>query len=341
VYKRQLQGEEVPDLMEQKLILNNGEIIDVEIETVTFSREENLYIITVVRDITERKNMQKLKEDNIKKELELQQSKEYDEMKTQFFSNVSHDLKTPLNILLGGLQILKQIHKGSESCPNYIKTSKYAGMMKQNCYRLLRLINNLIDITRADTQFLKMNLINLNIIHLVEKIVESISGYAESKDILIIFDTDVEEKIMAVDPDMIERIMLNLLSNSLKFTGAGGTIEVTMVSQKEGIQLSIKDTGLGIPKDKLEVIFERYKQVNSLMHKENEGTGLGLALVKTFVEAHDGKITINSEIGKGAEFVIILPSKLLDKAINSDDEIATTREVNIERINIEFSDIYS
>ena len=168
--------------------------------------------------------------------------------------------------------------------------------MKQNCYRLLRLVNNLIDITKIDSGFMELNLKNVNIIEVVENITLSTAEYIESKSRTIIFDTDIEEKIMAIDPEQMERVILNLISNATKFTSPGDTIEVTIYDKDKYILISIKDTGIGIPQDKLDSIFERFKQVDPLLSRRSEGSGIGLSLVKSLVEMHNGNISCKKQM---------------------------------------------
>jgi signal transduction histidine kinase len=165
--------------------------------------------------------------------------------------------------------------------------------MKQNCYRLLRLINNLIDITKIDSGFINLNLQNKNIVEVIENVTLSTVEYVESKCRTIIFDTDVEEKIMAFDPEKIERIILNLISNAVKFTKPQDQIEINVYDKKENIIISVKDTGIGIPKEKQKIIFERFRQVSPLLNRTHEGSGIGLSLVKSLVEMHTGnKISV-------------------------------------------------
>jgi signal transduction histidine kinase len=212
--------------------------------------------------------------------------------------------------------------------------------MKQNCYRLLRLINNLIDITRIDTGFLKVNLENHNIVSVVEDITLSVVDYARLKNINIIFDTETEEKITAVDSEKLERIMLNLLSNALKFTQPEGTIYVNVYDRDEYILISVKDTGIGIPKGMLNKIFDPFTQVDSSLKRNAEGSGIGLSIVKSLVEMHDGEISVKSLIEIGSEFIIKLPVKLLNSEINQFNRNGNSLNDNIEKIKIEFSDIY-
>lgn len=267
---------------------------------------------------------------------------QYDMLKTQFFSNISHELKTPLNIILASLQMIEGKHPVTCNCKNYIYLSKYIPMMKQNCYRLLRLINNLIDITRIDSGFFKFSFSNHNIVSVVEDITDSVAQYAESKGIELIFDTDTEEKIIGCDPDKIERIILNILSNSIKFTPSGGSIFVNISNKDDKVFITVKDTGIGIPEDKISIIFERFRQVDSSLQREYEGSGIGLSLVKAMVEAHNGSISVRSEYGHGTEVTIELPSLMVpEENIELKHISDNSRLDKVQKINIEFSDIYS
>ncbi|MPN34440.1 Adaptive-response sensory-kinase SasA [bioreactor metagenome] len=142
---------------------------------------------------------------------------------------------------------------------------------------------------------------------------------------------------MAFDLDMIERIMLNLLSNAIKFTNETGTIEVNVYDKNQSVIISVKDSGIGIPEDKLLSIFDRFTQVDNTLRRKSEGSGIGLSLVRSLIELHAGTIYVKSRLGEGSEFVIELPAKLTDE----DSTISSAKIAsNVERIHIEFSDIY-
>ena len=155
-------------------------------------------------------------------------------------------------------------------------------MMKQNSYRLIRLINNLIDITKIDSGFTNMIRHNVDIVKIVEDITLSVASFVESKQIELIFDTDVEEKITACDPNKIETIMFNLLSNAIKFTNADGKITVNMYDKEEYIIISVKDTGIGIAEEDKKRVFGRFLQVEDTSHRNSEGSGIGLSSSKIF-----------------------------------------------------------
>lgn len=268
---------------------------------------------------------------------------QYDKLKTQFFSNLSHELKTPLNVIYATSQLISTQYDKLDFDEYKAEVKKYMQITKQNCYRLLRLIGNLMDITRYDSGYLKLKLNNYNIVYLAEEITMSVVKYAESKGITIIFDTETEEKVIACDPDFIERIILNLLSNAIKFTNDNGSIFVNIYDKQDSIVISIKDTGIGIPDDKLDVIFERFGQVDTSLSRNNEGSGIGLSLVKVLVEAHKGAISVKSKLGEGTEFIIELPANILEEkreGIASNNHIIPSNNI-VERANIELSDIYS
>ena len=193
---------------------------------------------------------------------------------------------------------------------------------------------------RLDTGFFEINLQNHNIIQVVEEITLSVAAYIENKGISLVFDTDVEEKFIAVDAEKIERIILNLLSIAVKFTKENGMIQVNIHDKGDEIEISVKDTGIGIPKEKLDSIFERFRQVNSSLPRDNEGSGIGLSLTKNLVELHGGKIKVSSELDKGSEFIIELPCRTVSEEINKKSFVYTNQN-RVERIRIEFSDIYS
>ncbi|MBU3213663.1 hypothetical protein KPL54_00770 [Clostridium estertheticum] len=262
-------------------------------------------------------------------------------LKTEFFSNLSHELRTPLNIILCTLQLLDTYTTGSEVNDKERKFKQYIGIMKQNCYRQLRLVNNMIDITKLDAGFFNLNLQNCNIVNVVESVTMSVAEYIKTKSIKLIFDTDIEECIMSCDPEKIERVILNLLSNSIKFTRSGGSMKVNMYDKGKNIIISIKDTGIGIPPDKLNIIFDRFRQVDRSLTRKQEGSGIGLSIVKSLVELHGGTISVRSEYGKGTEFIIVLPIIVLPKENDIFEVFESESQERIERIHIEFSDIYS
>jgi two-component system phosphate regulon sensor histidine kinase PhoR len=182
-----------------------------------------------------------------------------------FLANMSHELRTPINVIYSGIQLLE---KNANSSLNIYSSSNNSHLkgMKQNCLRLLRIVNNLIDITKIESNFMDMHTKNQNIVGIVEDITLSVVEYAKSMNIYMQFDTDIEEKIMALDADKIERIFLNLLANAIKFTASGGYVFVTVYDKENSGVITVRDSGIGIPSNKLNKIFDRFMQVeDSLM----------------------------------------------------------------------------
>lgn len=258
---------------------------------------------------------------------------------SNFISNISHELRTPVAVIMSANQILDinmQKTKNDYSESNFNKIN----IIKQNCNRLLRLTNNIIDMAKIDSGFMNLKLKNIDIIFLLESIVTSVIPYADCKNIDIIFDTNCEELIMCVDPDKIERIVLNLISNAIKFSKDNTNIyiNVTAYENESKLEFSVRDTGIGMESKDLEKIFDRFTQVDDIMVRKNEGSGIGLSLVKIFTKLHDGDIIVNSKLGEGSEFIIVLPIKILKSENMHSSE---TNQYNLidSQAALEFSDI--
>ena len=321
-----------------------GSSLDIELKSSIKKCDTLNEEIIIIRDITKNKTFYRQLQNKIsEEEILLQKNIDYDKLKTEFLSNISHELRTPLNILLNSLQMLT-IFTDNVDTKDIINIKDYLKIMKQNCYRLLRLINNFIDVTKIDAGFRKLKSKNINIVRSVEEITSSVVEYMKNKNIEFIFDTEIEEKIVSCDEDKLERIILNLLSNAIKFTAPGGKIEVNIYDRYSNIIISVKDTGIGIPEDKLKVIFNRFSQVYNTITQENQGSGIGLNLAKSLVELHGGKIEVKSIYGEGTEFLVYFPvnkdEHFYQAEMNLPKECETEIKNNIEKMNIEFSDIY-
>lgn len=258
---------------------------------------------------------------------------------SNFISNISHELRTPVAVIMSANQILdinmKKVNN-SYSESNLNKTN----IIKQNCNRLLRLTNNIIDIAKVDSGFMNLKLKNVDIIFLLESIVTSVIPYADCKNIDIIFDTNCEELTMSVDPDKIERIVLNLISNAIKFSKDNTNIyiNVNIDEEQNVLEFSVKDTGIGMKSEDLERIFDRFTQVDDIMVRKNEGSGIGLSLVKIFTNMHKGDVIVNSKLGEGSEFIVILPIRFIETEKDNDFEINSYSSSN-SKAAVEFSDI--
>ncbi|ELC8424182.1 PAS domain S-box protein [Clostridium perfringens] len=305
---------------------------DNEIRTVLFRANsiknengESIRRIIVINDITD----------------SVEESNEMEKLRMEFFANISHEFKTPVNLIYSALQLLElksrnDINGDRNNYINYIKIAQ------QNVFRLLKLINNLIDSTKLEAGFFNINIKNHDIVSCVEDITMSICEFAEKNKISITFDTEEEEKIIAFDLNHLERVLLNILSNAIKFNRENGNIDVYMSFDKRYVNISIKDTGIGIPKDKIDLLFDRFKKINNRLTKINEGSGIGLYIANELVKINGGEIEVNSELGEGTEFIIKMPIKRFEN--EALDEIALTaceRESREELYKIELSDIYN
>ena len=269
------------------------------------------------------------------KKKELEDVIKLESMKVEFLSNMSHEFRTPINIILAITQLLN-MHNKSLSDEIY---KEYLNVLKQNSYRLLRLINNIMDITKVNSDSDQLNLVNCNIVSVLEEIVMSTVLYASEKKRNIIFDTDNEEIILACDEDKIERIMLNLISNAIKFSDCDTDIEVKINTNLDlnRVYISIKNYGSNIEFNDREKIFERFHRVDNSLNRKNEGCGIGLFLCRKFIEMHGGEIFLDN-IDNGTQFSFYLPINITEEKINNP---IIQKDSLIERCNIEFSDIYS
>jgi signal transduction histidine kinase/ligand-binding sensor domain-containing protein/DNA-binding response OmpR family regulator len=239
---------------------------------------------------------------------EVRRSRELDMMKTRFFTNVSHELRTPLSLILSPLDQLSAQAETSEQ-------RKQFDLIQRNAKRLLNLVNQLLDFRKLEVHDIGFRPSGGDLVSFVREIVQSFSDLSEKKDIHLIFESNVSSLEATFDHDKIEKILFNLLSNAFKFTMADGEISVSLQVKDSGtdniVELRVKDTGIGIPAEKHELIFERFFQndlPNTIM---NQGSGIGLAITKEFVRIHKGVIRVESEAGKGSCFIVILPLKRL------------------------------
>ena len=297
---------------------------NVDISLAIVKREEEGSLIVVFRMLDcEFKSTQL--------EKELNRIKEKNKFKTEFLSNVAYDIKKPINKIFETNNNLIE-NKGKYNSENI---NNHTRLVKQNCYRLIRLLSNVEYVSRIDNGTCTLELRKCDIVKLVENIVKISKTYTDKKGIDISFKSEVNKKILSLDIDKVEKIILNILSNAIKFTDTGGRIDINLYMENEQVCISIKDTGIGIPKDKTEVIFENFEQLDTTLSRGCEGTGMGLSVVKKLANLNNIKINVESELNKGSEFIITLPNNIVSKNIKLQDKFAQD-----EKIDIEFSDIY-
>lgn len=233
-----------------------------------------------------------------------------DRLKTQFFSNISHELRTPLTLILGPAETM--LAKG-ESLD--AKTHEGLILIHRNALRLLKLINDLLDLTRLDQGADVMRKKAVSMGSYVRGIVESIRHLGLSKQLRIKVEAGDPNIEMVADPARIEKVLINLLTNAIKYTPAGGSITVRWSGDAKESVIAVQDTGVGIPAEDLPRIFDRFHQVRGNAANRNQGVGIGLALAKELVEQHDGKLTVESVVGQGTTFSIRLPVEVAEAEV--------------------------
>lgn len=248
---------------------------------------------------------------------EAEKIKEMDVLKTRLYTNITHEFRTPLTVIMGNLEIMKsEIQQQTDQFPISQFLMSKISVARRNSQNLLRLINQLLDLSKLDSGMLKPDYVQADIIPYLEYLTESFSSMATEKDIRLVFYPEMRSLVMDFDEVKMQHIIYNLLSNALKFTGQGG--KVVLHAQQEQaplqgmralpvLQLKVSDTGIGIPKENLAHIFDRFYQVDSTATRRGEGTGIGLALTKELVELMQGSITVESETGIGTVFTVVLP----------------------------------
>lgn len=295
--------------------------------------EEITYIVLTVEEVTERVvgRIQISEQSKMLEELERALK-----IKDEFFAFLSHEFKTPLTVINAVIQTMELKCRDELSR----KVMGYLSKIKQNVFRQMRLINNLLDFTKAQSGYINVYKRNMDIVFLTQVITESVTLYAKMKGLELRFISSIPEKIIAIDDEKYERIILNLLSNAIKFTPYGKCISVKLTLQNRKVEIKVEDEGIGIPEEKLGLIFDSFGQVNSSLSRDSEGTGLGLALVKLMVKALGGQIEVSSEEKKGSTFKIVLPDEIEYEVKEKTEEKDTKDNRLIQAVNIEFSDLY-
>ena len=272
----------------------------------------------------------------IKEEINIEKNiNVYDEL----FINASHELRTPLNIIYGAVQLIEQYMSSDWKNDSYDKIASSVSSIKRNNFRLMKLLNNILDLHKLEAGLFKLNYSYVNIVEVVEDVVQSVSEKIKLKNIAVTFDTDTEEKYIMADVEVIQRVLLNLMSNAVKFSNPEDKIFINVTVNNNSINIAVTDTGIGIDKRNLKNIFNKHSQIDKSISRNTEGSGLGLVISKALIEAHEGSINIISKINKGSTFIVKLPCKRNDNVYT----LYTNKVFNYdnlkEMINIEFSDI--
>jgi response regulator RpfG family c-di-GMP phosphodiesterase/signal transduction histidine kinase len=255
-----------------------------------------------------------LKESNIK-------LKSLDELKTQFFANVNHELRTPLTLMLAPLRAVLEGKMGrlSPTLKDTLET------MQRNGYKLLKLINNLLDLNKLEEGKMRLKVKPVNLVDFIPPLLSSAKPMADQKQLRLYYQHPPHPVEVSIDPDQFEKVIFNLLSNALKFTNKGGKITVYLEDRDHSVAMTVEDTGIGIPPQMLDSIFDRFSQVDGSKSRAQEGTGIGLALAREIVLVHKGKIHAESELGKGSRFIV----ELLKGEDHFDDSVLDRRSEDV------------
>ena len=256
-----------------------------------------LFLGTIIGTIFFR---ERLKTDLKLEHLELVKMQEVDELKSRFFANISHEFRTPLTLIMTPLKSLY-------ADKNLKKYQNKFRMMIRNSERLLRLINQILDLSKLESGKAHLNAQNHDLVRFVTPLVYSFTSYAEKQYINYNLKFPDEPLWVSFDKDKLDKVLINLVSNAFKYTPEFGQIYFSVEKNKKNAILTVKDSGIGIPKDKIDLVFNRYYRVNDPSYEMDMGTGIGLALTKELVELHNGRIEVESEKGKGTTFKVYLP----------------------------------
>jgi len=254
---------------------------------------DNIRIRAVKSMISLEETTEKLRESNVK-------LKSLDELKTQFFANVNHELRTPLTLMLAPLGPMIDAQMGRLSA----KQKETLATIRHNGLKLLKLINNLLDLTKLEEGKMRLKVKRLDFVEYVNGLLASVRPLADRKSIKLFFQHPPHDVILTIDPENYEKVVLNLLSNALKFTPAGGRITVYVEEAASKATMIVEDTGIGIPENMLQAVFDRFSQVDGSLSRAHEGTGIGLSLASEIVKLHRGSIRVESELNKGSRFIV-------------------------------------
>ncbi|MBE8967488.1 response regulator [Nostocales cyanobacterium LEGE 12452] len=253
---------------------------------------------------------------------------ELDKQKTEFFQNISHEFRTPITLIQGPLESAVAAGEGLSYSQSAIAL--------RNSRRLLRLVNQLLDLQRLNAGRMQPSFHPCDLVEFVSQIVESFRPYCEKKKLHLVTQLDECSRVY-LDMEKFDKVVYNLLSNAMKFTPEGGTIGVRLKSERDRCILQVQDTGIGIVKEQIPHLFERFRQAEGSANRSYEGSGLGLALVKELVELHGGQVTVESVYGEGTTFSLWLVTG--NAHLPAQQVLETPTEVNTSRASVELADL--
>jgi len=280
--------------MEFLMAHKNGSEVFIEASTKAIKRDGKLEgFLSILRDITEKKKAQKQEVKNLK---------ELDNAKTNFLNIISHELKTPLTAILAHLDVLDNLKPQLSD-----EILKSLDAIERNSNHLKVLIGNLLEISRIESKKLELNLEEIDINYLIREIVENLKILSDKKDLELMIKSE-ELPSITVDYERVREILYNLVHNAIKFTDEG-SIEIIGEKQGDFVLIKIRDTGIGISKEKMKKLFQKFYQIDPPTSRKHGGTGIGLSITKQLIELHGGEINVESKLGEGSIFSFSLPIK--------------------------------
>ncbi len=278
-------------LVETTMVRKDGRIIDVDVSLSVFKNpeDETISSIAIIRDVTERRKAE-------------EKLKETMEIKSQFISTVSHELRTPLAAMKEGIAIVLDGVAGRING----KQKKFLDIAKRNVDRLENMINNILDFQKLEAETIGLHIQNNDIKQIVREVHETMVLYAEKNGVELLFEFADKLPEAEFDRERIVQVLINLIGNAIKFSPKGGQVSLNVQHRDEELVISVTDTGVGIPKNELLKIFDRFYRAEH-QREEVQGTGLGLSIVQKIVTRHGGRIEVESEIGRGSIFTVFLP----------------------------------
>ncbi len=293
-----------------KIAINKKKTAENHIETLIEDSNKRLEKIEKVSEelIQEKQSLEQKVEERTHELAEANiKLQELDKLKSNFFANISHEIRTPLTLILSPVESVLQGDYGDHI------DKKFFENLHRNAIRLLKLINNLLDFSKIEAGRMNLKIQEMDVVLYIKNYISSVHSAAESKEITLDFSSLNKETVLFIDIEKFDKIIMNLFSNALKFTEKGGSIKISIRDDDKNCFIEFIDTGIGIPSDKLESIFDRFSQADTDSTRKFEGTGIGLALAKEFVELHDGFIIAKSKYiedyknDHGTTFTVTIP----------------------------------
>ncbi|MBS4538267.1 PAS domain S-box protein [Clostridium sp. D2Q-11] len=320
---------------QSKVISSTGEIINLVISTIQFDLN-NKPATMVVANRIDKQEILKLASELEEKEEELKRLNSFNKSKSEFFAVMSHELKTPLNVNLSTIQLLDLYMNNDLWEDKFESIKKHLYTLKKNCFRQLKIVNNSIDISKVSLNDFETRFKYYDIVDILIQIVNTINHTIHYKEIKTCFNTTFNKKIVKIDPNVIQKVVLNLISNAYKVSKEKDIVNVTLTEVGGQAIITVEDNGPGISEEYVDSIFEPFSQMGSILTRPHEGVGLGLSLVKSLLEIHGGKLDIQTNIGLGSRFSVILPKEDFKiKVLN-----LNKHEVEKQIVQVNFSDLF-